>query len=242
VNNNAFSLKGVKVGDKVTLSFDSTSKEFTVKGIFYAKFVDTDQRAFITRQALHEMNQLLDDKATSIIIKVDKTGTEKTIISHLENANIPATFYSWEKTAGFMSSVADSFLSINVILSFVGVLIAAVTIFIVIYIDISNKRQAIGILRAIGIKPYLIRAAYVLQSAIYSLAGVIVGTGIFYGLLVPYFNFHPFSLPIGDASLMVNPVDFTSRAEAIIVVAILSGLLPAILITRIKILDAIKSK
>jgi putative ABC transport system permease protein len=238
----ALSLGGVKVGDKITLTFDSLAKDFTVKGIFYAKFVDTDQRAFITQKALHELNPSLDNLASSIIIKTLEKGDEPEVIDQLKKTTLKGNFYTWEEVAGLMSSIADSFISINVILSTVAVLIAAITIFIVIYIDLINKRQQIGILRAIGIRPYLIQTAYVLQSAIYSVSGVILGTGIFYGLLVPYFNIHPFSLPIGDASLIVNPADFTIRAEAIMWVAIAAGLIPAILITRSKILEAIRGK
>jgi putative ABC transport system permease protein len=184
----------------------------------------------------------LDHKATSIVITIDKKGNEQKVIDLLKTKNIAASFYSWEEASGLMASVADSFLSINVILSFVGILIAAITIFIVIYIDLVNKKQQIGILRAIGIRPYIIRAAYVIQSALYSVSGVILGTAIFYGILVPYFNVHPFVLPIGDATLIVNPADFTFRAEAIMWVAVFAGLIPSILITRIKILDAIKGK
>lgn len=239
---NAFSLKGAVVGEKITLSFDGVSRDFTIKGIFHSKSEYADQRAFITQQALHELIPALDNKATSIVITIDKKGNERKIIDQLIAKNIQANFYSWEEASGLMASVADSFLSINVILSFVGILIAAITIFIVIYIDLVNKKQQIGILRAIGIRPYIIRAAYVIQSAIYSVSGVIFGTGIFYGILVPYFNAHPFSLPIGDASLIVNAADFTFRAEAIMWVAVLAGLIPAFIITRARILDAIKGK
>ncbi len=241
-NSTSLSLDGVKVGDKITLTFDSQTKDFTVKGIFYAKFINTDQRAFITQKALHELNPSLDNLATSIIIKTTKKGNEPEVINQLKKTTLQGNFYTWEEVAGLMSSIADSFISINVILSTVAVLIAAVTIFIVIYIDLINKRQQIGILRAIGIRPYVIQTAYVLQSAIYSVSGVILGTGIFYGLLVPYFKAHPFSLPIGDASLIVNPADFTIRAEVIMWVAVVAGLIPAFLITRSKILEAIRGK
>lgn len=235
----AFSFKGAKVGEKVTLSIGPVNREFTIKGIFYTKFIETDQRVFITDKALEKMAPAYKDRATSIAIRLDREGNEDVVIDRLKDRGVKGKFYTWEEMAGLMKTVTKSFLSINVLLSLVGYLIAAVTIFIVIYIDISNKRQQIGILRAIGIKPYLIRAHYVLQTVIYSVSGVLLGAALFFSILVPYFKAHPFELPIGDAVLVINYADFVIRVEAVILVAIASGLIPAILVTRAKLLDEI---
>jgi len=239
VEMNAFSFRGAKVGDKVTMAFDGVSKEYTVKGIFYSKFLDTDERAFITEKSLKELvPDFYDNKASSIILKTAK-GNEDRTIELLKEMGLSENFYTWEDVAGLMKTVTESFLSINILLSTVGVLIAAFTIFIVIYIDIVSKRQQIGILRAIGIKPYLINALYVMQTVVYSCFGVILGGIIFFGILVPYFNHYPFSLPIGDATLVINYGELIIRTETIIIVAILAGLIPAVTTTKMKLLEAI---
>jgi len=236
---NPFAFSGINVGDTVTVLFGSSGYELTVRGIFKTKFIDTDDKAFITLDALKAMNPLYDNEATKIIVRAEKTGSEAELISSLKANGIKQNVYSWTEASTLMESISDSFLGINVILSIVGVLIAAITVFIVIYIDISSKRKQIGILRAIGIKPYLIQAMYVILTAVYSVAGVIIGSAIFFGAIIPYFNAHPFVLPIADATLMVNPGDFIARLETLIWVAIGAGLIPAIHITRIKLLDAI---
>lgn len=238
VEMDAFSFKGAKVGDKVILNLSQAKKEFVIKGIFYTKFIDTDQRAFITEKAWKELNPSAADTATSIIVRLDKRDGEEAI-AKFKAKGIDETFVTWEDVSGLMDTVTSSFLSINVLLTFVGTLIAATTIFIVIYIDINNKKRQIGILRAIGIKPYLIRTAYVIQTSIYSVSGVLLGSAIFFGILVPYFKAFPFVLPIGDANLVVNPADFIIRLETILIVAIGACLIPAFMVTRIKILDAI---
>jgi len=238
VEMNAFSFKGVSVGENVTLNLGEITKKFEIKGIFYTKFIDTDQQAFITQKAWQKLNPKANNKATSIIVRLDKRDGQ-TAISRMKEKGIDENFVTWEDVSGLMDTVTSSFLSINILLTFVGTLIAAVTIFIVIYIDITNKKRQIGILRAIGIKPYIIRSAYVIQTSIYSVSGVLLGTAIFFGILVPYFNAFPFELPIGDATLVVNPADYIFRLETIILVAIASGLIPAFMVTRMKILDAI---
>lgn len=242
VEENAFSFQGAKVGNKVTLSLNGLEKVFTIKGIFDTKFIDTDDRAFISKIALSEMTPGIDDKASTIIIKTKTGVAESNVIDKLKTNGVDENIYTWEEVAGLMASVTTSFLSINVLMTFVGILIAAITIFIIIYIDIVNKKREIGILRAIGIKPYIIFCSYIIQAAVYSVAGVILGSAIFFAIIVPYFNIHPFALPICDAVLVSNKTDFIARAETIMWVAVFSALIPAVAITRSKILNAIFGK
>jgi len=236
---NPFSLQGVSIGDTITLNFGNTEHNLTIKGIFNTKFIDTDSRAFITQNAFKKINPLYENQSTSVTVRLAETGHEDDVITALAINGVSENMYSWEDANNLMDSISDSFLSINIILSAVGVLIAAITVFIVIYIDISNKKKQIGILRAIGIKPYLIQATYVLQTVVYSISGIILGSLIFFFIIIPYFNVHPFVLPIADATLHVNYADFITKLETLIWVSICAGLIPAIHITRIKILDAI---
>jgi putative ABC transport system permease protein len=243
VEGDAFSFKGAKVGDKVTMEFDGGfNKEFTIGGIFYTKFIQSDQRAFITNKALQQIYPSMSDNATTIIVKVGSGAKEENIISDIKAKGISESVYTWRDVAGLMKSVSESFTSINVLMSLVGVLIAAVTIFIVVYVDIINKRRQIGILRAIGIKSYIIVFSYVILAAVYSVIGVILGTAIFYLILVPYFNAHPFVLPICDAVLKLSAADYIARAEAVMWVSVASGLIPSLLVVRTKMLDAILGK
>ncbi len=234
-----FSLKGAKVGDKIDLEINGISREFTIGGIFNTKFIQSDQRAFITNGALKELNPLFANQSSTIIVKVADGYKEDDVISAIKSRYISNNIYTWRDVAGFMQSVSDSFVSINVLMSVVGIMIAAVTIFIVIYVDIVNKRKQIGILRAIGIKPYIIVFSYVILAAVYSVIGVLLGSAIFQFVLVPYFNAHPFSLPICDATLLLSWPDYIARVEAVTWVSVFSGLIPSLLVVRSKMLDAI---
>ena len=173
---------------------------------------------------------LVDDNASTILVKINDNDQENKVIDQINISGVDGGVYSWREVAGIIKSVSQTFVSINAIMFFVGALIAAVTIFIVIYLDIINKKRQIGILRAIGIKPYIIISSYVILSAVYSVLGLIIGTGLFYLILVPYFNIHPFNLTIVDAKLVLNNVDFLVRAEVVMWVSVLSGLIPAAIV------------
>jgi putative ABC transport system permease protein len=239
---NALSFKDAQVGDKVSLIFDGVTKIFTIKGIYNSGFVQSDERAFITNSELRDILPATDNKASIINIKLTSSANEDQVINSIKTAKLDVNVYSWQDSAGLMKSVSSSFLSINVLLSFTNVLIAAVTIIIIIYVTIINKRKEIGILRAIGIKPYIIVSSYVILSVIYAAVGIIVGTIIFLTVLTPYFQAHPFVLPICDAVLVLNWSDYIIRAEAIIGVSIIGGLIPAMVVTRAKMLSAILGK
>jgi putative ABC transport system permease protein len=230
--------KGAHVGDEVTLGLNGIERRFVVRGVFRTRLIIADERALITRRAFERLNPYGHGIATRIIVRAEKTGLEEPIIAALQKEGLPGTFSTWEDNAGIMKSVTKSFRSIDVLMSFVGLMIAAVTIFIVIYIDVVDRRRQIGILRAIGIKAWIIRLTYVFQSGVYAVAGMGVGSIIFLGALVPYFHAHPFSLPICDAVLVVSGGDYTARAATIVAVALLSGLIPAVQVTRMKVLDA----
>ncbi|MBU1671970.1 MAG: hypothetical protein KKF41_14030 [Actinobacteria bacterium] len=232
-------LRGIRVGDTVTATVDELpARDLTIRGIFRTRFNRTDDRAFVTTAAVDLFPQM-KGKATQIIVRTRKNGGEDAVVAELKAAGVPATFLTWEQAAKGMQSITDSFVTINALLTSVGFIIAAVTIFIIIYVDISNRRQEIGILRAVGVKGYLITWTYVLQAAVYSFCGVVLGTALFFGVIVPYFRIHPFRLPIGDVNLAVVPVDYVWRSLSVVFVGMLSGLIPALIITREKILDAI---
>jgi putative ABC transport system permease protein len=239
VEMNSSSLKGARVGDTVTLSFDSITHDFKIVGIFYAKNMETDRTAFISARSLAALAPFYRDRATSIVVRTEEKGDENAVIAELKAAGIPGTFSSWSEQAGPLTSVTSSFVTINALLTTVGFIIAAIVIFIIIYVDISNRRRQIGILRAIGIKRNIVISTYILQSTVYSVVGVVVGSIIFFAVIISYFKVHPFKLPLGDVQLYVNWVDFLARGAAVIAVSIISGLIPAILATRGNILDEI---
>jgi putative ABC transport system permease protein len=238
---NSTSLKTVSVGDKVNVIFDGFEKTFTVKGIFYTKFVESDSRAFITETALKNITPTITDKATTINVKT-LDNKEDSVLKDLQTQNPSLDVYLWSEAAGMMKSTSSSFTSINALLTLVGVIIASVTTFIVIYVDIINRRRQIGILRAIGIKPYIIVLSYAIIAAVYATLGILLGSLIFQFALVPYFIANPFELPLTDAVLNLSWFEYVSRVEIVSWVAVISGIIPAILVTRTKMLDAIIGK
>ena len=116
---------------------------------------------------------------------------------------------------------------------------AAVTLFIVIFINAITRRRYIGILKGIGISELAIEISYVLQSIFYAVVGSGVGLIVVYGLIKPALDAHPINFPFSDG-ILVAPLDATLMRVAILVVTtVIAGYIPAKLIVRRNTLSAI---
>lgn len=233
-------LDGAKVGDTISMKINGKDVKVKVGGISNTKYIYADDAVYISRTLWQKISGEANSTAATMIIVRAANGKDNEVKKALENLKYTdVRIHDWRDAASYMDTISGSFISLDAIMLLVGVIIAAVTIFIVIYVDIINKRRQIGIQRAIGVKPRVIVFSYVLLSLFYAVCGVAAGLAIFFGGLVPFFLAHPFRLPIADVTLYVSPPQLVFRAEIVLVVAIISGAIPAIMASRMKMLDAI---
>jgi ABC-type lipoprotein release transport system permease subunit len=236
------SLRSVHAGDVVTVRYVSgMEKQYTVKGIFYCELIQTDIRTFITGKEFNSINPLMVDKASSIHVKTQKDVELEPIIEQIAGIREGLKFQTWEDIAGVLRSMTMSMNQIIVILQIVALIVAAITIFIVTYVDLANKRRQIGIERAIGITPSAIVLSYIFRAVVYAVIGILAAALIFIYVVVPLEARHPFHFPFGDVFLPVN-ISYLIRSALILCgVAVASAFVPSFNTIRVKIIDAIWS-
>jgi putative ABC transport system permease protein len=240
------SLKTVHAGDNVTIYFANGSMEFTVKGIFFTEFVQSDIRAYITQTQFDAMFPAMQDTATSIHVKLERGADRDSVMEDMREMGLasfgqPLKFQTWEDALGVLKSMTKSFDQIIVILRTTALVVAGITIFIVTYVDLVNKRRQIGIERAIGITSASIVLSYVIRAIVYAAFGILAAALIFRYVMVPVEAQHPFHFPFGDVMLAVDVPVLTSSAFILCAVAIVSAFIPAWQTIRTKIIDAIWS-
>ena len=125
------------------------------------------------------------------------------------------------------------------ILNVVSLLVAAIAVFIVTYVDLVNRRRTIGIERAIGINGVAIILSYVLRAVALAIVGVLLGAALFKFGAVPIADRHPFEFPIGPVSLSVTGQEMRSSAIVLVTVAAVGALAPAWRSVRLRIIEAI---
>ena len=234
------SLKTVHVGDKVSVRYVSgLEREYTVKGIFFTELIQTDIRAFITEKEYNSMNPLMNGKASSLHVKTEEGVELESVIAEIGAVRDGLKFQTWEDAEGMLRSMTDSFKQIIQILRVIALIVAAITIFIVTYVDLVNKRRQIGIERAIGITGASIVLSYIFRAIFYAVLGILLAALIFVYVVVPLEARQPFHFPFGDIFLPVNIGYLIISAAILFVVASVSAFAPAWQTIRTKIIDAI---
>lgn len=234
------SLGGVKISEKVTVSYgNGVSKQYNVVGISKAKSTFVDQNAYITKKEAQSVLQLTSDRASQILVKIDQTGDEDWIIQEIKKIAPNLKVRQWIEYSSALNAVPKSFDLIGALIGAVGLVVAAVTIFMLIYVNTINKRRQIGILKAIGIKERVIIGSYVIQAFFYVIFGIIFGSIIMFVLVAPYFARNPLTLAIGDVSLSVKNIQVLKSILSLLAAALLAGFVPAWRVVKENILTAI---
>ena len=234
-------LGGVQVGDKVRLTFaDGTQRIYNVKGIFRAREGEADRQAFVS---YGEMTSVLGPAAskgaTQILVKTTKSAKDAMVAAQLSTLGIDGQIRTWEEYGGSVGGVVGSFNVIASLIGAIGLVVAAIVMFIVIYINVLNKKRQIGILRAIGVNRFAIYISYLCQALFYAVLGIVAGGLLFGYVIQPYFAAHPLDLSIGRVSLATDPSTIRNSVIGILTAAVLAGIVPVINVMRHSIIKAI---
>lgn len=140
---------------------------------------------------------------------------------------------------GQLQPITFTFSAIGFVVAVVSVMVAAITIFVLIYVNAISKRRQIGILKAIGIKQGIIILFYTFQSLFYSSCGVAIGSVAVFLFLDPYLKANPFSLPFGQLHLSFSTTGIVLSISSILVAGIVAGIIPSWRVSRQSIIAAI---
>jgi putative ABC transport system permease protein len=234
------SLKGVKIGDEVTVYYhNGITRKYTIKGIYSTVFPLADMTAFVTTKELESVLSV-HDRASEIIIRTDEAYPEDYYMDELRKAGVEyEDIRPWKDFIGLVLGIAQSFDIIKRIILFIGLIVAGVTIFIVIFIATMSRKKQIGIMKAIGMKEGIIITSYILLAFFYALLGIGVGIAIIEFVAAPYFITHPLSFPMGKVSLLVVRSEFATTVICMLIVSIIAGFIPSWQVTRENIIKAI---
>ena len=236
-------LGGIQVGDKVRVTYDNgVMREYTVKGIFRAhESMQADHLAFVSRR---EMVSVLGrsqfyNRASEILVRADRPGLEETLAAELKSMGVDGQIRSWKEYGAAYRSVISAFEIIGTIIGSTGLFVAAIVMFIVIYINVLSKKRQIGILRAIGIPRDAVLGSYLVQALSYAVFGIIIGWLLIRLVIQPYLIVNPIELPFGNLSLHVESSRIIGSAIALTAASVLAGLIPSWAVMRESIIKTI---
>lgn len=235
-------LQNVKVGDKIRVHINDTTREMTVKGILKSKVDEIAYRAYFVDNQFRDLIGRSDYNVGEISIKIKEGINPITVKEALLRTGIGeyARVQTFEDAQPkFLQDIIDTFALLGNMISSIGVVVASITIFIVIFINAITRRKFIGILKGVGIDSKTIEASYVFQSFFYAVVGSAIGLFLLYAFIEPFISENPIDFPFSDG-ILVAPWNSTMiRITVLILTTVIAGYVPARMIVRKNTLDSI---
>lgn len=235
-------LENVGVGTKIRIKVGDVVREVTVKGILKSKVDEIALRSFMVDSQFRSIIGRTDGNVTEISIKLKEGADPVAVRDVLKRSGVDkvAKVQTYaDAQPKFLKDIVATFNMLGSAFSSIGLVVASITIFIVIFINALTRRKYIGILKGIGINGKAIELSYVFQSIFYALIGSVVGLILVYGLLVPLFTANPIDFPFSDG-ILVAPLDQTLfRVGLLVFATVVAGYIPAWMIIRRNTLDSI---
>ena len=179
---------GVTIGDTLTITTTSIRTSFigsfprsinlTISGIYELK-AELDQSLVIIS---HELAQLIDNKqeaTQSIRVRVDNLLEAQTIANEIAlNLSSEEQYFvgsSWKRTHGTLFRAVQMEKLITTLLLFLIVIVASFIILSTVIMTVKSKEREVGILKTIGAKNNQLISIFVIQGALISIIGIILG-------------------------------------------------------------------
>ena len=235
-------LRNVSPGTKIRIKVHGVEREVTVKGIIKAKVDEVSLRLFMIDSQLKSIIGRNDYNVDEISIKL-KPGVDPSIVRDILKRNgvdrVAKVQTYTDAQPKFIKDMVNTFALLGNMLSSIGLVVASITIFIVIFINAITRRKFIGILKGIGINERTIEISYIFQSFFYAFCGSLIGIVTLYVFLQPAIAAHPIDFPFSDG-ILVAPIGGTMlRVGLLMITTIIAGFIPARMIVRKNTLDSI---
>jgi len=235
-------LENVNIGDRVRLTIGGNRREFIIVGFLKSKVDQIDFRVFALDTTLRNMIGRSDYNVDEISIRL-LPGTDPYIVKDaLLRAGVGETarVQTWDESLPkFLLDIQNTFGLLGNVVGSIGLAVASITIFIVIFINAITRRKFIGILKGIGIESRAIEVAYIIQSVFYAGMGIAIGFLLIYGFLVPFIDAHPIKFPFSDGILVAEVYNTSIRALLLMIATLIAGYIPARIVVNKNTLDSI---
>lgn len=236
------SLAGVGAGSKIRITVNGITREMTIKGIVKGLGGNMSQRVFINKNQFIALNNVRDFSVQEIGIKL-KPGQDPIAFQDLlvkskvtDFAKIQTTA---EATPSGVAQITSTFATIGDVISSIGLVVASITIFIVIFVNALTRRKFIGILKGIGISGEAIEISYIFQSLFYAISGSGIGLALLYFIVLPINTAYPLKLPLGQVIIYAPVATTLFRVALLILSTMIAGYIPARMIVKRNTLDSI---
>ena len=182
INDELASLNDLSVGDKVKVTYNDTSYEFTIVGIYEDNstadrmnmFSNSSNQIIINIDKLNEINSDASLSPTYILNSIDDATKfseeveKKGLSEYLEVQNNSEEVESGINSITNIKTFVTTFLIIVLI-------IGAIVLFVINMINIRERKYEIGVLRTVGMSKVKLSIQFIVETLMVSLISLIIG-------------------------------------------------------------------
>lgn len=235
----AYDGEKIPVGASLQLmTKEGTYKEYLVKGIIDAKTFSPNYAAFLQKDELEKV--ILSQNNNIIIIKLaDPSQLEQTKLI-IQSRHPDIIVHTWQEEAGYVEDILQAVRSITLLIISLLVFSVFIIISIVIFINITQEKRQIGIMKSMGARTNFIISIYVFESLFYFILAYFCGFLLF--LLVHNYSIrHPAPMPVGDFYTVLSQTSLLRYFLILLFASLIGGFIPSYLITKNKIIDTLRN-
>ena len=222
-------------GDKLFLNIDGVDYTYRVKGVIKSKTEGFDSSVIINDTELRRILGRTEYNADNIPVKI-KEGLDASFVRDefaASRFSKYARFRTTQEVIGkYLDDIRVTFEAIGAVVGFIGLIVASITIFIIVFIAAIERQRYIGILKGIGITPASIKLSYVFLALLYAVVGIGLGVILLVVVFIPYFAANPIDFPFSDGVLYVPFGGTLIRTIIILVASVAAGFIPARMIVN----------
>lgn len=184
-----------KTGDEATIIFENgNTRVFRIKGILRTG-TEMDLNTVIINFEEAEEQLGLNNRASVILVKLSDMGLSEQYRDRISRELGVQKTKEWRQEVESILSTAETFKEISATINAVGLFASAVSVGVILYINILHKRRQIGIMKAVGMKDFQILSVYIFEALLLGTVGILIGDVLGYAG-TKYLEAHPFSDPI----------------------------------------------
>jgi len=227
------------VGEKIQfIHNDGSVKEYTIKGIIDGKNFLANFSAMLQKEEAEKIS--LERRNSSILVKVSDESKIEEVKKTIAQRHPGVIVHNWIEESGYVEGIMQTVYFITSLISSLLIFSVFFIIAIVIFINISQKKRQIGIMKSMGATTSFIVSIYVLESILYFIFSFLFGLLLF-SIIHTYSNAHSVALLIGDFHTILDWGKNILYFFILLLSAFLGGLIPAYFASKQKIIDTIRS-
>lgn len=231
-------------------------REVTVAGIFESGRHDVDSSTLITSLRLMQDLYGMEDGIHGLALRLEPGASlEEATLGINEALSSPLRAVTWLETNREYAYVLEFEKTMMTIILFFIILVASFSITSALMTSVVRKTREIGLIVAMGARPFHVAMSYCVQGLIIGVSGTVIGIAL-QALILHYRNeivwtfarltdgrdamlrFYQFN----DIPVYYSMSDFVLVSGMTIIICLLAGILPAMRTLRMKPSDALRSE